>query len=57
MVRVTSTCIVPNGIYLAEWVRFDLWELVFHIVWIHGSDLFSGGSAEDFDDFNQLIYT
>ena len=38
-------------------MRFDLRELVFHVVGVHRLDLFSGRRAKNFDDFHQLIDT
>ena len=40
---------------LVERVRLDLRELVLHIVGVHGSNLFSGRSAQNLDDFNKLV--
>jgi hypothetical protein len=36
-------------------MRFDLWEFMFHVIRVHGANLFSGWSAENFDDLYQLI--
>lgn len=41
--------------YLVEWVRLDLGELVLHVVGVHGADLLAGGSSQDLDDLNQLV--
>ena len=41
--------------YLVERVWSDLRELVFHVVWIHGADLFATRRAQDLDDFDQLV--
>ena len=38
-------------------MRLDLWELVFHVIWIHSADLLTGWGAQHFDDFNKLINT
>lgn len=40
---------------LAEGVRLDLGELVLHVVGVHGANLFPGGGAENFDNFDQLV--
>ena len=40
---------------LAEGVRLDLGELVFHVVRIHGSDLFPSWCSQNLDDLHQLI--
>ena len=44
-----------TAIYLVERVWFDLGEFVFHVVWIHGSDLLSRWRPEYLDDLYQLI--
>ena len=36
-------------------MRFDLRELVLHIIGVHGADLFPGGCAQDLDDFHELV--
>ena len=36
-------------------MSFDLWELEFGVIRVHGLDLFSGGRAEDFDDLDELV--
>ena len=41
--------------HLAEWVRLDLGELVFHVVGVHGADLVTSGRAKDLDDFHELV--
>jgi hypothetical protein len=41
--------------YLVEWMRFDLRELVLHVIGIHCSYLIPGWSSQNLDDFNQLI--
>jgi hypothetical protein len=43
--------------YLAEGVWLDLWEFVFHVIGIHGTNLVACRSAQDFDNFYQLINT
>jgi hypothetical protein len=43
------------SVYLAEWMRLDLWELVLHVVRVHGTDLVSRWSTQDFDDLDQLV--
>lgn len=40
---------------LGEWVRFDLRELVFHVVWVHGLDLFPSRCTQNLDDLHKLI--
>lgn len=41
--------------YLIEWVGLDLRELVFHVVRVHGANLLTGRSSEDFDNLNELV--
>lgn len=41
--------------YLAERVRLDLWELVLHVVGVHGADLIAGGCSQHLDDLYQLV--
>ena len=41
--------------YLLPWVCFDLRKLELGVVWIHFTDLLSGGRAQDFDNLHQLI--
>lgn len=41
--------------YSIEWMGFDLRELVFHVVGVHGPYLFFRGCSEDLDDFDELI--
>ena len=41
--------------YLTERMRLDLREFVLHVVGVHGANLVSGRSAEDFDDLHKLI--
>lgn len=36
-------------------MRLDLWEFVFHVVRIHGLDLFASGGAKNFDDLDELV--
>lgn len=33
----------------------DLWESIFFVVWVHGKDVLSWRSSQNFDDFNQLV--
>lgn len=42
-------------IYLAEWMRLDLWELVLHVVGIHGTNLLASGRAQYLDYFHKLV--
>jgi len=42
-------------VYLAKWVRLDLWELVLHVVGVHSSNLVPRWSSQDFDDLDQLV--
>lgn len=44
-----------NAADLREWVWLDLWELMLHVVGVHGSDLFASRCTEDLDDFHELI--
>ena len=41
--------------YLREWVRLNLWELVFHVVGIHRLDLVSRWCTKNLDDLHQLV--
>lgn len=43
--------------YLAKGVRLDLREFMFHVIGIHGTDLVACRSAQDLDNFHQLIDT
>jgi hypothetical protein len=43
--------------YPIEGMGFDLRELMFHVIRIHGSYLFLRRSSENFDDFDELIDT
>ena len=43
--------------YLVEGVRLDLWELVFHVVGVHGTDLVTSRGTQNLDDLDQLINT
>lgn len=45
----------PRTEDLAEGVRFDLRELVLHIVGVHRLDLLPRWCSQNFDDLNQLI--
>jgi len=36
-------------------MRFDLRELVLHVVGVHGPNLVPGRSTENLDDFHELI--
>lgn len=38
-----------------EWVWLDLWELVLHVVWVHGADLIPGWSSQHLNDLNELV--
>jgi hypothetical protein len=42
-------------IYLAERMRFDLRELVLHVIWIHCANLISRWSTKHLDDLNKLV--
>jgi hypothetical protein len=41
--------------HLVEGVGFNLWELVLHVVGIHGPNLVAGRRAEDLDDLDELV--
>jgi len=41
--------------HLVERMRLDLGELVFHVVRVHGSNLFPSRRAQNLDDLHQLI--
>jgi len=41
--------------YFREGVGFDLWELVLHIIRIHGLDLFPRRCPQNLDDLHQLV--
>ena len=41
--------------YFREGVRFDLWELVLHIIRIHGLDLLPRRCPQNLDDLHQLV--
>jgi len=43
--------------HLAKWMRFDLWELVLHVVGIHCTNLIPCRRSQDFNNLNQLINT
>lgn len=49
--------VVSLAEHLLERVWFDLWELVFHIIWVHGANLIAGWCAKDLDDLHELINT
>ena len=44
-----------EGSHLIEGVRLDLRKLVFHVVGIHGANLFPRRSAQNFDDLHELV--
>ena len=41
--------------YLVPGAGLDDGEAEFRVVGVHGLDLFLGGGAEDFDDFDELV--
>lgn len=41
--------------YFVEGMRFDLRELMFHVVGVHRTDLLTSRSPQDFDDLHQLV--
>lgn len=41
--------------YLAERMRFDLWEFVLHVVGVHGTNLLASWRTQYLDDFHKLI--
>ena len=41
--------------YFRERVRFDLWELVLHIIRVHGFDLLPRRCPQNLDDLHQLV--
>ena len=43
--------------HLVEWVWFDLWELVLHVVRVHGANLIPGWGSKNLDDLDKLIDT
>lgn len=42
--------------YFVPGVGADLREFEFLVVGVHLADLFAGGCAEDFDDFDELVH-
>ena len=46
---------VKGSDHLIEGMGLDLWEFVFHVVWIHCPNLVTGWSPENFDNLNQLV--
>lgn len=36
-------------------MRLNLWELVLHVVGVHGADLLTRRRAQDLDDLDQLV--
>jgi hypothetical protein len=38
-------------------MRFDLRELVLHVIGVHRADLVPGGCSEHFDDLHELVNT
>jgi hypothetical protein len=47
----------PIWSHLIEWVGFDLWEFVLHVVGVHGANLVASWSAQDLDDLDELVNT
>lgn len=41
--------------YLVEGMRLDLRELVFHVIGVHGANLFPSRGAKNLDDLHQLV--
>lgn len=40
---------------LVERMGLDLWELVLHVVRVHGPNLITGWRSQDLDNFHQLV--
>lgn len=41
--------------YFVEGMRFDLRELMFHVVGVHRTDLLTSRSPQNFDNLHQLV--
>ena len=54
--KINSRAVSPPE-DLGERVGLDLRETVFHVVRVHGANLFLGRRAEHFDDLNELVDT
>lgn len=42
-------------VYLIERMRLDLREAMFHVVGVHGPNLFPGRGSKDLNDLHKLI--